>query len=169
MVLYYYEASLLNNTIWSSEMATVYYGMCHTFLYPDKITNTEEFVFYLYPGLNYRVFVHDPRYYMIGFNPLTTPRILLELNSGQNNMKPGHFEWFMFSVTEHNLINRPEQPCHEEEEGELYDYLKCVKTSQARRAGCRPWTVSGDKRRTRPALEPVIVPLHQCTLEPLAQ
>ena len=37
------------------------------------------------------------------------------------------------------LFNREEQPCQEDEE---YDFLECVKTSQARRVGCRPvWDV----------------------------
>ena len=50
-------------------------------------------------------------------------------------MKAGHFQRFEISLTEHRLLNRPEQPCEEEED---YDFLKCVKTSQARSVGCRP-------------------------------
>ena len=50
-------------------------------------------------------------------------------------MHAGHFNFFEISVTEHHLLNRPEQPCEEEED---YDFLECVKTSQARMVGCRP-------------------------------
>ena len=39
----------------------------------------------------------------------------------------------------HHFVNRPEQPCEEEED---YDFLECVKTSQARMVGCRPpWDI----------------------------
>ena len=46
---------------------------------------------------------------------------------------------YYISVTEHHLLNRPEQPCEEKED---YDFLECVKTSQARMVGCRPpWDI----------------------------
>ena len=50
-------------------------------------------------------------------------------------MKEGHYETYDITVTEHHFINRPEQPCEEEED---YDFLECVKTSQAKMVGCRP-------------------------------
>ena len=46
---------------------------------------------------------------------------------------------YEISVTEHQLLNRPEKPCEEKED---YDFLECVKTSQARSVGCRPpWDI----------------------------
>ena len=54
-------------------------------------------------------------------------------------MKAGFYEYNEITVTEHHLLNRAEQPCREEED---YDFLKCVKTSQARMVGCRPpWDI----------------------------
>ena len=50
-------------------------------------------------------------------------------------MQSGQFDYYDIILTEHHLLNRPEQPCEEEED---YDFLQCVKTSQARRVGCRP-------------------------------
>ena len=55
------------------------------------------------------------------------PRIFLQYKSGQN-LEAGHFDYYDISLTEHHLLNRPEQPCEEQED---YDFLKCVKTSQA--------------------------------------
>ena len=138
--------SLMNESLWSTVMDTVYYGTCHTFQYSDKVYADmvfDGFLFYLDPGLNYRVIFHDPKFYHIVSNTKTFPRMWLEYKSGQN-MKPGYYEWYYITVTEHHMLNRPEQPCEEEKE---YDFLKCVKTSQARRVGCRPpwdsWS-SGD-------------------------
>ena len=115
--------------------------MCHTFNFSDRVYADmvlDGFLFCLDPSLNYRVIFHDPRFYHIVSNTLTFPRIWLEYKSGQN-MKPGHYEWFYITVTEHNNLNRPEQPCEEEED---YDFLQCVKTSQARMVGCRPpWDI----------------------------
>ena len=53
----------------------------------------------------------------------------------EQDMKLGYYESYSITITEHQLLNRPEQPCEEEED---YDFLQCVKTSQARRVGCRP-------------------------------
>ena len=57
--------SVMTETLWSSIMDTVYYGMCHTFTFPDKVYAdmvTDGFLFYLDPSLSYRVIFHDPRW-----------------------------------------------------------------------------------------------------------
>ena len=131
------KQTMMNSSLWMSDMAMVYYGLCHTFRNPVKLKAMAQATagsFYLNPNLTQRVIIHDPLFYHILSNALVFPRVWLEYKPGQN-MKPGHYEWFEISVTEHHLLNRPEQPC---EEAEDYDFLKCVKTSQARRVGCRP-------------------------------
>ena len=57
--------SVMTETLWSSIMDTVYYGMCHTFTFPDKVYAdmvTDGFLFCLDPSLSYRVIFHDPRW-----------------------------------------------------------------------------------------------------------
>ena len=96
------------------------------------------FLFYLDPDLNYRVFIHDPSFYLILERGQVFPRIMLEYKRNRD-MQGGYYEGYFITVTEHNLLNRPEQPCEEEED---YDFLQCVKTSQARQVGCRPpWDI----------------------------
>ena len=113
-------------------MPTVLFGLCHQ-ITPDLITDS--FQLWLEPGLNYRILIHDPSFYHVVRRSLTVPRIWLQFKSGEN-MQAGRWEWHEITVTQHHLLNRPEQPCEEEEED--YDFLECVKTSQARRVGCRP-------------------------------
>ena len=130
--------SKLNLSFWSSYMASMYLGMCHTFTYKNK-ENTDEStqLFILDPTLNYRIFIHDPKFYHLLIKSLF-PRILLQYKKGKN-IEAGTYDFYEISVTEHNLLNRPEQPCEEEED---YDFLQCVKTSQARMVGCRPpWDI----------------------------
>ena len=81
--------------------------------------------------------IHDPEFYHILVKSMF-PRVWLEYKAGKN-LEPGHFDSYEFIVIEHHLLNRPEQPCEEEED---YDFLECVKTSQARMVGCRPpWDI----------------------------
>ena len=99
---------------------------------------TDSLQFWLEPGLNYRILLHDPTFYHVVRRSQTVPRLWLQFKSGQN-MRAGHYEWHEITVTEHHLLNRPEQPCEEEED---YNFLQCVKTSQARLVGCRPpWDI----------------------------
>ena len=133
------QIPVLNSSLWRSQMATVHFGLCHTFLYPGKLeAGQAKFGFYLEPSLNLKVMLHDPQFYHVLANSLSVPRLWLQYQAGQN-MPAGHFEWRNIILTQYHLLNRPEQPC---EEGEDYDFLQCVKTSQARRVGCRPpWDI----------------------------
>ena len=44
------KESLINSSMWSSRMDTVYYGLCHTFLYPGRVSN-QGFFFALHQNL----------------------------------------------------------------------------------------------------------------------
>ena len=135
--------NFMNVSLWSSYMATVFWGMCHTFRYPQKITANHKIslnstVFNLDPKLNYRIMLHDPKFYHILIKNTVFPRIWLNYRAGQN-MEAGTFDAYQITLTEHHLLNRPEQPCEEKED---YDFLECVKTSQAKSVGCRPpWDI----------------------------
>ena len=126
----------MNPSLWSSYLASVYNGMCHTFNNPKKVkAGVYGGQFYLDPNITYKVMIHDPQFYHILINSLSFPRIWLEYKGQQ----PGHFNFFDITVTQHHLLNRPEKPC---EEAENYNFLECVKTSQAKSLGCRPpWDI----------------------------
>ena len=129
------QIPVMNSSLWRSHMASVNFGLCHTFIYPDTLeAGQARFGFYLEPGLSLKVMLHDPQFYHVLVNSLSVPRIWLQYQSGQD-LLAGHFEWRNIIITEHHLLNRPEQPCEEEED---YDFLHCLKTSLARRVGCRP-------------------------------
>ena len=128
-----------NSSLWNSSLALVYMGVCHTFSYPeDPDTDRSIFSFYLEPGLKYRILIHDPKFYLHVVKSGIFPRMFVNFKSEQE-VKPGFYDHYEITVTEHALLNRPEQPCEEEED---YDFLGCVKTSQARMVGCRPpWDI----------------------------
>ena len=119
-------------------MASIYFGMCHTFTYENREnTDTSTKSFVLDPTLNYRIMIHDPKFYHL-FIKIMFPRIFLQYRAGRD-LDAGTFDYYDITVTEHQLINRPEQSCEEDED---YDFLECVKTSQARMVGCRPpWDI----------------------------
>ena len=55
-------------------------GMCHTFQYPEPLqadTVNDGFGFALDPKKTYLIILHDPKYYVLGSNPLVFPRMWL--------------------------------------------------------------------------------------------
>ena len=128
-----------NSSLWSSNMGLVYMGVCHTFSYPeDPDTDRSLFAFYLEPGLKYRILIHDLKFYLHVGKSGIFPRMFVLYNSDQE-MKPGFYDHYEMTVNQHHLLNRPEQPCEKKED---YDFLGCVKTSQAKSVGCRPpWDI----------------------------
>lgn len=121
--------------LWRSTLGTVYMGHCYSFTLSEDLQADmvhDSLVFGLDVGLSYRVFLHDPQYHHFVSNPLVFPRLWRDYRT---KTLLGSFEWLYISVTQHEKINRPDQPCEEREE---YSLLTCVKRSQAREVGCRP-------------------------------
>ena len=129
--------SVMNPIYWTPNFGSPYLGMCHTFIYPTKLKAdmlADGVIFQLDPDLSYKVIIHDPKYFLMASNPLVFPRIWREYKA--QDINPNKFEWLYISETEHRLLNRPDQPC--EEDITDYDFIACVKTSQAKEVGCRP-------------------------------
>ena len=85
---------VMDPSMWSSKMATVYYGMCHTFIFADNLRAdmiSDGLLFFLDPELSYRIIFHDPKFYHVVSNTFTFPRIWLEYQAGKN-MVPGNYE-----------------------------------------------------------------------------
>ena len=93
----------------------------------------------LLPERHHIVSLDKSRYFSSSTNPLGYPRVWREYKK----MTPNTFEWLYLTVTErHNMnrcvsriwswmkIFREEQPC-EEDPGRSYDFMVCVKNSQA--------------------------------------
>ena len=93
----------------------------------------------LLPERHHIVSLDKSRYFSSSTNPLGYPRVWREYKK----MTPNTFEWLYLTVTErHNMnrcvsriwswmkIFREERPC-EEDPGRSYDFMVCVKNSQA--------------------------------------
>ena len=85
-----------NFSLWSSNIATVYTGQCHTFNYPHPLSshiNTDSFLFYLDPSLSYRIIIHDPKYFHVLANSLAFPRIWLDFEWSGTELRSIHMSW----------------------------------------------------------------------------
>ena len=85
---------MLNSSYWTKTPGNVFMGMCHTFQYPEPLQADmvkDGFGFTLDPELSYTVIVHDPKYYIMGSNPLVFPRMWLtyKVKGTGGILKPG--------------------------------------------------------------------------------
>ena len=72
---------LANTSNWNVTNGSVYMGKCHTYQYPNTLEAdmvTDGLLFALNPNTSYRVFFHDPKYYLLVSNPMVYPRIWFE-------------------------------------------------------------------------------------------
>ena len=63
----------MSPSLWTSSLGAVELGMCHTLnLHQDLEADCHHggLLFGLDPNLNYRVYIHDPRYFHFLSNPL---------------------------------------------------------------------------------------------------
>ena len=73
---------VMNFSLWSSYMATAYYGMCHTFRSSEKMGAAfYGGQFFLDPNISYKVIIHDPQFYHILPVSLVFPRIWLDFKT----------------------------------------------------------------------------------------
>ena len=93
----------MDESLWTSDMALIFFGVCHSLIYPHKISADHRDVvnsstFYLDPSINYRIFIHDPKFYLLLSKNGIFPRIFLQYKSGQN-LEAGQFDYYEISVT----------------------------------------------------------------------
>ena len=94
--------------------SNVWYTKCFTLLLGNTSLGTDGFKdniqFLLEPVADWYILLHDPTYYLMAFNKMTTPGIKLSYKS------PPAGEWRMSTIqlTEHNRINRVDRRCQEE-------------------------------------------------------
>jgi hypothetical protein len=126
---------ILNSSFWINDFTYTDVGKCHTlnnsvFLGPS----TWKFIFnsnlndYIFPLTGYKVFIHDPDFFIPSKNPVTVPAVYLHLKPSQGT------QFIYIEVVQHINFDRTEQPCEARED---YSFTACVKNSVARKVGCR--------------------------------
>ena len=136
--------------LWTSHITQFEFGKCHSLNHPETIGvngQTESAHIYLNPALPYRMYLHDPKLFMLSGNPLVIPHIELLLKYPQNSRDTPfisiHGQYI--SATKHTDIDRADSPCEERTD---YSFTSCVKKNITQKVGYRPqWDSEGHKDR----------------------
>ena len=108
------QNSIKTPKYWKPNFGSPHLGMCHTLSLPTKLKAdmmADGLMFQLDPSLSYKVIIHDPKYFLMASNPLVFPRIWREYKA--QDLQPQKYEWVYIALTEHRLLNRPDQPCED--------------------------------------------------------
>ena len=88
--------------------------------------------------LQYRIFIHDPKYFVINTNPVGLPNIMVKINP---NITPSYY--YRLALTEVEELDLPEYPCNTDPG---YNFQTCVKESLSSQVGCRlSWDLWSDQ------------------------
>ena len=75
-------------------------------------------------GFTYKIYIHDPEYFVSNTNPVGLPTLRLKLNPNQTF---NHF--YRLALTEVEELDLPEDPCNTDLE---YNFHGCIKESLSR-------------------------------------
>ena len=115
------------NSYWIDEVSVFTFGKCHT-LNNSVSLGASTWNFLLDNNLNYKIWIHDPQYFLLTANPATIPAAFMDLKANEG------FQMIYIEVIEHLNIDRPLRPCKDQNN---YSFTTCVKESVSEKIGCR--------------------------------
>ena len=130
------KKSLLDQEgLWKEDFTTSWYGRTYTLDIQRKIgpdDKLDQFFIVLGWNLDYRIFIHDPAYFVINTNPIGLPSLIFKISPNESKS-----HYYQITLTEMEEVDHPEDPCETDPE---YNFQACVKESLSKQVGCRlPW------------------------------
>ena len=121
--------------LWREDYTTSWYGRTFTLDIQRKIGpvyELDQLFFVLGWDLDFRIFIHDPAYFVVNTNPIGLPSLKFQISPNESK---NHY--YQITLTEMEEIDHPDDPC---EVDPNYNYQACVKESVSKKVGCRlPW------------------------------
>jgi hypothetical protein len=107
------RSSLMNNSLWTEDLSYMDLGRSFTanFNWAGSICNQsqDQLSLFLNKTLLYNIYIHDPDYFLVNYNPVGLPSLYLTINPTKS------FNFYETMVmTEHHEMNLPSDPCVED-------------------------------------------------------
>ena len=119
------------------------FGKCFTLEITVRINSTigkESLGMPLNNSFGYVIFIHDPGFFFLTLNPRAIPGFRKIIKP--NELKISEVLFQTIEISEHNNLNREEQPCREDEN---YSFSSCLRTGMESIIGCvMPWNNDKD-------------------------
>ena len=113
---------------WNNLVQNLNFGTCQTTVIKEKIDNPQNyFVLNLNSSLNYKIFLHDPKVFLMSVNSKAYYRTEIHLSATKSSNQ-------LIEATKYKMLNREEAPC---EEDDSYNFTDCLERNMAKRVGCK--------------------------------
>ena len=125
----------IQKNLWTEDFTYSRAGRYYTLNISEKLgpnDETDQLFLCLNYGLNFRIYVHDPFYFILNDNPVGLQNEIIIINP---NTSYSHF--YRLAMTEVEELDVPDDPCNSDPD---YNFQACVKGSLSSKVGCRtPW------------------------------
>ena len=125
-----FESSLSDREIkieWNDLVQNFDFGKCQTAIIKGKIDSPQNYlVLYLNSSLKYRIFLHDPKVFLMSVNSKAFHRT--EIIVPQRSLSQ------LIDVTKYKLFSRDNSQC---EQDESYNFSGCIQQKLANMVGCK--------------------------------
>ena len=113
---------------WHQVFQLADYGVCQTTNPNIKINSSSKFLLInLNPSLPYKIFLHDPKLFLLSVNPRAFQRVTVSYSSQSS------FSAQMIEASRYKLFNRPSSACQEDPN---YNFTACLQNFVQEKAGC---------------------------------
>ena len=117
------DTDMMNPDFWSSDFSWTMEGICYTLHYPKPVKdeyNDDQIIIRSILSSTFQViFIHDRNFFVNNYNPKSSPMTRRKVVNGDSYT-------LMITLVEHQLLNRPSEPCVEDLD---YSFQACVKES----------------------------------------
>ena len=145
VIIGYTERTSLANqrNLWSEDFTYSRGGRYYTLNMSRRLgpnDETDQLFLCLNPGLDFRIFVHDPNYFIFNDNPVGLQKEMMKIYPKTST---SHF--YRLAMTEVEELDVPDDPCNSDPD---YNFQACVKESLSSQVGCRTkWDKWSDRNR----------------------
>ena len=106
-----FKVSMLDERLWTEDFTVGFEGRYHTLTIPRKLTTEwrqDQIYLDLNPNLIYDVYIHEINYFILNKHSFGLPMCHEEITPNPRG------QYFEFILTEHEVLNLPENPCEED-------------------------------------------------------
>ena len=127
------KSVLTKENLFTEDFTTAWDGIFYAINVQKRIgpdDTTDQIYILLDKSHTYKIFTHDPNYFIVNENPAGLPSIMLKLNPYTSVNY-----YYRISLTEVEELDLPKDPCNKDPD---YNFQACVKRSLSSQVGCRP-------------------------------
>ena len=133
-----FKAPVFTNisTAWTTTIQVPVFGRCQTARTFGKMDEASAIKLDLNSSVDYKIFLHDPDFFILPINPSSTPALAIPLELSATNMSSSYSVMQYILAEENILLDRANYPCTDYRETGS-SFTQCVVDDISKSTGCK--------------------------------